>query len=112
MAPALVGLNCKVMQATSDEAPGLLAYVEHHLGAHHSPDLFHVQHEQSKAIVAPLAAKQRAAHKAVTQAEEMLNRASEHYDHVDGPSAKRDPGRPAKVTASLEQAMQDVETAH
>jgi hypothetical protein len=25
MAPALAGLNCKVMQATSDEAPGLLA---------------------------------------------------------------------------------------
>ena len=40
MAPALAGLNCKVIQATSDEAPGLLAYVEHHLGAHHSPDLF------------------------------------------------------------------------
>src|SRR2546422_9435613 len=41
MAPALAGLNCKVIQATSDEAPGLLAYVAHHLGAHHSPDLFH-----------------------------------------------------------------------
>ncbi len=27
MAPALAGLNCKVIQATSDEAPGLLAYV-------------------------------------------------------------------------------------
>src|SRR5215467_6806988 len=29
MAPALAGLNCKVIQATSDEAPGLLAYVAH-----------------------------------------------------------------------------------
>ena len=53
-----------VIQSTSDEAPGLLAYVEHHLGAHHSPDLFHVQHELSKAVSAPLAAKQRAAEKA------------------------------------------------
>ena len=35
MAPALQQLNCKVIQSTSDEAPGLLAYVEHHLGAHH-----------------------------------------------------------------------------
>ena len=42
MEQALAGLNCKVIQSTSDEAPGLLAYVEHHLGAHHSPDLFHV----------------------------------------------------------------------
>ena len=48
MAPALAGLNCKGIQSTSAEAPGLLAYVEHHLGAHHSPDLFHVQHELSQ----------------------------------------------------------------
>ena len=34
MAPALQQLNCEVMQSTSAEAPGLLAYVEHHLGAH------------------------------------------------------------------------------
>jgi hypothetical protein len=38
---ALSGLNCRVIQSTSDEAPGLLAYVEQHLRAHHSPDLFH-----------------------------------------------------------------------
>src|SRR5262249_31185635 len=54
MEPALAGLNCRVIQATSDEAPGLLAYVAQHLGAHHSPDLFHVQHELSKAVTAPL----------------------------------------------------------
>jgi len=42
---ALAGLNCQGMQSTSDEAPGLLASVEHHLGAHHSPDLFQVQQE-------------------------------------------------------------------
>jgi len=57
MAQALEGLNCRVIQATSDEAPGLLAYVEQHLGAHHSPDLFHVQHELVKAVSGPLAMK-------------------------------------------------------
>ena len=41
MAPALAQFNCRVIQSTSDEAPGLLAYVEHYLEAHHSPDLFH-----------------------------------------------------------------------
>src|SRR6266446_6496504 len=46
---ALAGLNCQVIQSTSDEAPGLLAYVEHHLGAHHSPALFHGQPELVKA---------------------------------------------------------------
>ena len=55
MAPALAQLNCQVIQSTSDEAPGLLAYVEHHLEAHHSPDLFHVQHELGKAVSAPMA---------------------------------------------------------
>ena len=41
MEPALAQFNCRVIQSTSDEAPGLLAYVEHYLEAHHSPDLFH-----------------------------------------------------------------------
>jgi hypothetical protein len=67
MEQALVGLSCKVIQSTSDEAPGLLAYVEHHLGAHHSPDVCHVQHELHMAVSAPIAAKQRAAHKAATK---------------------------------------------
>jgi hypothetical protein len=42
MAPALAQLNCEVIQSTSDEAPGILASVEHQLGVHHSPDVFHV----------------------------------------------------------------------
>jgi hypothetical protein len=61
MAGALAPLKGRVIQSTSDEAPGLLAYVEHHLGAHHSPDVFHVQHELSKAVAVPMATKQRAA---------------------------------------------------
>jgi hypothetical protein len=60
MEQALAGLNCPVIQSTSDEAPGLLASVEHHLGAHHSPDVFHVQPALSKAMAVPMAAKQRA----------------------------------------------------
>src|SRR6266478_4815655 len=72
MAPALAPLNCQVIQSTSDEAPGLLAYVEHYLSAHHSPDLFHVQHELVKAVSGPMAAKQRAAGKAATEARERL----------------------------------------
>lgn len=111
MAPALAGLNCKVIQSTSDEAPGLLAYVAHHLGAHHSPDLFHVQHELSKAVSAPIATKQRAAEKAVTKAEERLKRMHEPLDNTNGEPAKRGPGHPPKAAVSLEQIAQDVEAA-
>jgi hypothetical protein len=112
MEPALAGLNCQVIQSTSDEAPGRLAYVEHHLGAHHSPDVFHVQHALSKAVSAPLAAKQRAAAKAATKAEEMLKRVHERSDNTNGEPAQRGPGRLPKVTPGLEQAAQDVAAAH
>jgi len=110
MAQALEGLNCRVIQATSDEAPGLLAYVAQHLGAPHSPDLFHVQHELSKAVTAPRAVKQRAAAKAVAQAEETLNRVQERLDYTNGEPVRRGPGRPPKAVVSLEQVVQAVET--
>jgi len=108
---ALSGLNCRVIQSTSDEAPGLLAYVEQHLRAHHSPDLFHVQQELSKAVTAPLAVKQRAAAKAVAQAEETLKRVHERLANANGEPAKRGPGRPPKTTPGLEQATQDMASA-
>ena len=65
---ALAGLNCQIIQSTSDAAPGLLAYVAHHLGAHHSPDVFHVQHELVKAVSGPIATKQRTAAKTAIKA--------------------------------------------
>ena len=109
MADALALLKCKVILATSDEAPGLLASVEQHLGAHHSPNLFHVQHELSKAVAAPMAAKQHAAAKAVTTAAEQLSRVQEHIQRVDAQRERRGPGRPPKAVPSLEQAQQEVE---
>jgi DNA-binding XRE family transcriptional regulator len=111
MEEALAGLNCQVIQSTSDEAPGLLAYGAHHLGAHHSPDLFHVQHELSKAVSAPMAAKQRAAAKALAKVEETLNRVQEPLDNADDEPQKHGPGRPPQAVASLEQVAQDVEAA-
>ena len=108
---ALAPLKCHIIQSTSDEAPGLLAYVAQHLGVHHSPDVFHVQQELSKAVSAPMAAKQRAAAKATTQAEEMLTRMQAQLHNTNKEPAKRGPGRPPKVAASLEQAECEVATA-
>lgn len=109
MDQALAGLHCQVIQSTSDEAPGLLAYVEHHLGAHHSPDLFHVQHDLSKAVSAPMALKQRAAAKAATKAEETLKRVQESLDNPHDEPIKRRPGRPSKARPGLAQIAQEVE---
>jgi hypothetical protein len=111
MEQALAGLNCQVMQSTSDEAPGLLAYVEQHLGAHHAPDVFPVQHELSKAVSAPMAVKQRAAQKAVMKAEEALKRVQEPLDNTNDAPAKRGPGRPPKGATRLEPVAQEVEAA-
>jgi Family of unknown function (DUF6399) len=111
MEAALAPLKCHVIQSTSDEAPGLLAYVEHHLGVHHSPDLFHVQHELSKAVAVPMAAKQRAAEKAMAAAEETLSRVHQHTPSASAPPERRGPGRPPKAVPCLEQAMQEVEVA-
>lgn len=108
---ALAPFKCKVIQSTSDEAPGLLAYVAHHLGVHHSPDLFHVQHELIKAVSGPMAAKQRAAAQVVTTAEETLQQAQEHAQRDNTVPQRRSPGRPPKATPCLEQAAQAVEAA-
>jgi hypothetical protein len=111
MAPALAKFNCRIIQSTSDEAPGLLAYVAHYLEAHHSPDLFHVQHELVKAVSGPMATKERAAYKAVIEAQEQLQRLQTHPISTGEVPDKRGPGRPSKEPVSLEQAQQTLEAA-
>src|SRR5712691_8470515 len=111
MAPALAQLNCRVIQSTSDEAPGLLAYVEHSLEAHHSPDLFHVQHELVKAVSGPMATKERAAHKAVTEARTQLERVQIDPQSAGDEPEKHRPGRPPKEPVSLEHAEQALDAA-
>ena len=111
MAPALAKFNCRVIQSTSDEAPGLLAYVEHYLEAHHSPDLFHVQHELVKAVSGPMAIKERAAYKAVIEAQEQLQRLQTHPISTSEVPDKRGPGRSSKEPVSLEQAQQALDLA-
>jgi Family of unknown function (DUF6399) len=106
MAPALAPLKCRVIQSTSDEAPGLLAYVEHYLEAHHSPDLFHVQHELVKAVSGPMATKERAALKAVTEATAQLERLQSDPQSAGDESEKHRPGRPPKEPVRLEHAEQ------
>ena len=111
MAPALAPLNCRVIQSTSDEAPGLLAYGEPYLEAHHSPDLFHVQHELVKAVSGAIATKERATHKAAIEAQAPLDQVQAPLHTVDDEPHKRGPGRPRQAPVSLEQAQQALEAA-
>lgn len=65
---ATKSLPIEVIQSTSDEGRGLLHHVKADLGLHHSPDLFHIQHELVKGTSGALASKVRQATKAVEKA--------------------------------------------
>jgi PAS domain-containing protein len=75
---ALNGLPVTIIQSTSDEARGIIAHVEQCLGAHHSPDIFHVQQDISKGTSAAMASKVRSAQetldKLIKEHETRLNR--------------------------------------
>ena len=85
--------------------------MEHYLEAHHSPDLFHVQHELVKAVSGPMATKERAAHKAVTEAKEQLERLQSNPQSAGHETEKRAPGRPPQAPVSLDQAAQALAAA-
>ena len=72
MTEAIGDKPISVIQSTSDEGLGICSHVKNGLGAHHSPDLFHVQHEIVKATSGPLASKKRQAEKALTEATKTL----------------------------------------
>jgi len=74
---ATEGLRVEIIQSTSDEGKGLLRHVETDLGVHHSPDVFHVQHEVVKGISGALASKARKAKQAACEAKEKVNKLQE-----------------------------------
>ena len=68
----LSGLAVDVIQVTSDEAKGIVNHVTVHLGSQHSPDIFHVQYDITKASSGALAAKVRRDESALEAAKEAI----------------------------------------
>lgn len=102
---ALEGLPVEVIQSTSDEAKGILAHVRDGLGAHHSPDLFHGQHELHKATSLPLQAQVEQASQQVEQAEKQKRDAeAEYQSYRSGPTRPGFPPDFPKRTREAEQA--------
>jgi hypothetical protein len=115
-ADALQELPVQVIQSTSDEAQAIRCPVEQTLGAHHSPDLFHLQRELVTGTVGALAAKVRHAEQGLTTARRELERQSQAVtsgvQSSSGPSPAHDPRlRQAQwqVTAA-EVALEAVQT--
>lgn len=94
MKEAMAGLKVEVIQSTSDEGKGVVAYAEKLLGVHHSPDLFHVQQELSRAVAPAAAAKLRAAERAADEAEKNLAQTRLEAKRYLDELAARGPGRP------------------
>jgi len=74
---ATAGLAVKVIQSTSDEGTGIVKHVQDELGAHHSPDLFHVQQELTRGPSVALANQRRHAETAVVKAVEKVTEYTE-----------------------------------
>ena len=88
---ATEGLNVDIFQTVGDEAPALIKHAEEKLGAHHSPDLFHIQNEITKGIGATLTAQENRAVKAVKEAEQQqlsLKQAKSHLKKCASQRAK------------------------
>lgn len=74
MAEATEDLPIEIVQSTGDEALALIKHAEVDQGAHHSPDLFHVQHEVGKGTSGSMARHVLAAQKAVEDKEQHTER--------------------------------------
>lgn len=77
---AVEGLKVEIIQSTSDEAKGILAHVNNGLGVHHSPDLFHIESELTKATSASLSAQKRKAESLYLEASEKVSQRVEQKE--------------------------------
>jgi hypothetical protein len=109
MVNAMAGKPIEAIQSTSDEGRGITSHVQTGLGAHHAPDVFHVQQEVSRATSGSLAGKIRNAEKEVEKAEQKIKKqtaAKEKYD-----SQKRKPDRPPDFDKRIKNAREEKERA-
>lgn len=116
MDEAVEGLDVDVVQSTSDEGLGLLRHVRESLGAHHSPDIFHVQQEAIRGTAGALGARVRQADKSREEAERRVVRLLDDLETYGasrgGPGATEDHERLAdKAIAEYEEAVAADEAA-
>ena len=106
MKRALEDLPVKVIQAVGDEARSLVKHATKGLGAHHSPDTFHIQQELTKAASAQLKLKvkrtEEALEKKTREVGKQVKKKSNYEDLVVKPR-----GRPPAFDARIEKARSD-----
>ncbi|BBO91762.1 helix-turn-helix domain-containing protein [Desulfosarcina ovata] len=103
MEDALKGLPVTVVQSSSDYGTGIANYVKNHLGAHHSPDVFHIQYEVVKASSTALASKTKAAQKALESASAAVNRCIDQQVAYESKGSQ--PGRKPQFDRKIQNAL-------
>ncbi len=116
MEDAVKGVPVNIIQSTSDEGRGIIHHVKKDLGAHHSPDMFHVQYEITKGTSAPLSRKIKTAQIALEKASEQVNKSID--EEVAYKNGKPGRGRPpqfdkriGKALLKEEEALENLATA-
>ena len=97
------GLDVDVVQSTSDEAAALLSHAES-LGATHSPDLFHVQHEVGQAMALSLLARETRVHEVHERAKSEVGKQLEAERAFW--EVPRGPGRPPNFAKRIREARE------
>lgn len=110
MAEATEDLPLEIVQSTGDEAKALIKHAEVDQGAHHSPDLFHVQHEVGKGTSGSMARHVRAAQKVVEDKEQHTER-MEEVAEIYASSSERTSCPPAFVEKAVAKSKEDQEEA-
>ena len=106
MQETLDALPVNIIQIVSDEARALLKYCRDHLGVHHSPDLFHVQQEVSKATSAPMRARLKHAQSLFDDATQVLLNEWERKNETEALEVKP-VGRPVNYEQRLDSYVQE-----
>jgi hypothetical protein len=105
----IAGLPVTIEQVTSDEADGLIAMARKHLGAQHTSDVFHGQHELCGGLLGALRSPLRVAREALDAARSALDKVV--AAHAAWQGAPRTPGRPPQWDEKIAQGTEVVAQA-
>ena len=109
MDEAIDGLDVDVIQSTSDEGLGILRHVRESLGAHHSPDIFHVQQEATRGTAGALASQVRRADKSREETEKRVIKVFDEWEDYE--ANRSGPGRPRNHEKLADEAVAEYEEA-
>lgn len=107
------GLKVGIIQVTGDEGSGITSYALNTLGAHKSPDLFHVQQDIGKSVASHLGRKVKQTHASIKtlekEHEETYQRVKERCNQPKADLSSPSIGKAIKKLHTLDKRKQKME---